>query len=140
MPPPQVQSERKPEEAVTPQANAPQAQQADGGNIVGREERIEYRDQNGNLLNDDQVKALMSEGKAKFETKYETRTRLVDEAGNEVQPVAPPHPDVEGAEPETPAQPEQKSGEPANASAVFSKWNESQNKAQPASDASEATR
>lgn len=57
-----------------------------------------------------------------FQTKYETRTRLVDESGNEVsiivdgesppsaQPmadgrisegVAPPHPDVEGADPQT---------------------------------------
>ena len=57
------------------------------------------------MLNDEQVKAL--EGKVEFKTRYETRTRVVDDAGNEVpvpadqlagHGVAPPHPDVEGAE------------------------------------------
>ncbi|KAI2467875.1 glycosyltransferase family 39 protein [Annulohypoxylon bovei var. microspora] len=76
--------------------------------VVGREERVEYRDQNGNLLNEEQVKAL--EGKVEFKTKYETRTRVVDANGNEVEVpidelaaagVAPPHPDVEGANQET---------------------------------------
>jgi len=46
------------------------------------EEKVEFRDENGNLLNEDQVKAM--EGKVSFSTRYETRTRLVDEAGNEV--------------------------------------------------------
>ena len=46
------------------------------------EEKIEYRDEDGNLLDDEQVKAL--EGKVSFSTRYETRTRLVDEDGNEV--------------------------------------------------------
>lgn len=46
------------------------------------EEKIEYRDEEGNLLDEDQVRAL--EGKVSFQTRYETRTRLVDEAGNEV--------------------------------------------------------
>ena len=46
------------------------------------EEKIEYRDEDGNLLDEDQVRAL--EGKISFSTRYETRTRLVDEAGNEV--------------------------------------------------------
>ncbi|KAF2724755.1 glycosyltransferase family 39 protein [Polychaeton citri CBS 116435] len=46
------------------------------------EERIEFRDENGNLLDEEQVKAL--EGKVSFSTRYETRTRLVDEFGNEV--------------------------------------------------------
>jgi dolichyl-phosphate-mannose-protein mannosyltransferase len=53
------------------------------GNVEGvMEEKIEYRDEDGNLLNDEQVAAL--EGKVSFQTRYETRTRLVDEAGNEV--------------------------------------------------------
>jgi len=46
------------------------------------EEKIEFRDENGNLLDEEQVKQL--EGKVSFSTRYETRTRLVDQAGNEV--------------------------------------------------------
>jgi dolichyl-phosphate-mannose-protein mannosyltransferase len=49
---------------------------------VVSEEKVEFRDENGNLLNEEQVKAL--EGKVSFSTRYETRTRLVDEAGNEI--------------------------------------------------------
>lgn len=72
---------------------------------------MEYRDQDGNILDPEQVKAL--EGKVEFKTKYETRTRVVDESGNEVPmpeggwpadfspDVAPPHPDVEGVNSET---------------------------------------
>lgn len=73
---------------------------------MAKEERIEYRDQNGNLLDEEQVKAL--EGKVEFKTKYETRTRVIDADGNEVAGqageeagVAPPHPDVEGANQQT---------------------------------------
>ena len=81
--------------------------------LLHSEERVEYRDQDGNLLNEEQVKAL--EGKVEFKTRYETRTRVVDAQGNEVllppgeqappvqeqeqaaaAGVAPPHPDVEG--------------------------------------------
>lgn len=46
------------------------------------EEKIEYRDENGVLLDEDQVKEL--EGKVSFSTRYETRTRLVDPQGNEI--------------------------------------------------------
>ena len=46
------------------------------------EEKVEYRDENGNLLDEEQVRAL--QGKVSFSTRYETRTRLVDEAGNEI--------------------------------------------------------
>jgi dolichyl-phosphate-mannose-protein mannosyltransferase len=73
--------------------------------LVSREEKIEYRDQDGNLLNEEQVKAL--EGKVSFKTRYETRTRLVDAQGKEINSpgeaggVAPPHPDVEGVDRET---------------------------------------
>lgn len=83
---------------VTPQASADVS-------ILSKEEKIEYRDQDGNLLNEEQVAAL--EGKVSFSTRYETRTKLVDEAGNEIsessagaEGIAPPHPDVD-REPET---------------------------------------
>ena len=79
--------------------------------VVSKEERIEYRDEHGNLLDEAAVKAL--EGKVSFKTRYETRTRVIDAQGNEVYDalvdqhevdgpgVAPPHPDVEGRNPET---------------------------------------
>lgn len=82
---------------------------AEQARIVAQEERVEYRDQDGNLLDADQVKEL--EGKVEFKTRYETRTRIIDEQGNEVledddeEPetefVAPPHPDVQGVDQET---------------------------------------
>ncbi|KAH9818536.1 glycosyltransferase family 39 protein, partial [Teratosphaeria destructans] len=62
-----------------PTAQAAQQILASGGLT---EEKIEYRDEAGNLLNPDQVKAL--EGKVSFSTRYETRTRLVDSVGNEL--------------------------------------------------------
>lgn len=76
-----------------------------GQRLVKREERIEYRDQDGNILDEEKVKAL--EGKVEFKTRYETRTRMVDSGGNEVEVpineagVAPPHPDVEGVDSQT---------------------------------------
>jgi len=100
-----------------PQAPQPPAQeivsdapkfQAQDQQIVKREESVEYRDQDGNLLDEEQVKAL--EGKVEFKTRYETKTRVLDAAGNEIEVlqeevaqagVAPPHPDVEGANSET---------------------------------------
>ena len=69
--------------------------------IAGTEEKVEYRDQDGNLLNEDQVNEL--KGKVSFKTRYETRTRLVDGAGKEVEDEgkdAPPKP--EGVDPQTP--------------------------------------
>jgi dolichyl-phosphate-mannose-protein mannosyltransferase len=127
-------SEAMPAEAVTPKQGEP--------NVVSREETVEYRDQDGNLLDEAAVQALLAEGKAKFETKYETRTRVVDEAGNEVPPVAPDHPDVQGQNPDTKGVPEQKGKSmPANAQAeAESVERERLNKAQPASDANEATK
>lgn len=50
--------------------------------VLSGEEKIEYRDEAGNILNEEQVKEL--EGKVSFSTRYETRTRLVDANGNEV--------------------------------------------------------
>ncbi|KAF2862167.1 glycosyltransferase family 39 protein [Piedraia hortae CBS 480.64] len=46
------------------------------------EERVEYRDENGRLLDAEEVQALV--GKVSFSTRYETRTRIIDEAGNEL--------------------------------------------------------
>ncbi|KAH6855306.1 Dolichyl-phosphate-mannose-protein mannosyltransferase-domain-containing protein [Chaetomium sp. MPI-CAGE-AT-0009] len=107
--------QQKPQEGKADVSGAPVA---DGKRLLHTEERVEYRDQDGNLLDEEQVKAL--EGKVEFKTRYETRTRVVDAQGNEIllpageQPaeaqekdqaaaagVAPPHPDVEGANSET---------------------------------------
>ncbi|RMJ17292.1 hypothetical protein BHE90_013521 [Fusarium euwallaceae] len=97
----------KQEEAVISGAPEPAVEHR----VVAKEEKVEYRDQDGNLLDPEQVKAL--EGKVEFKTKYETKIRVVDENGQEVQEpeggwpadidagVAPPHPDVEGVNSET---------------------------------------
>lgn len=109
--PPVQQEQKQPEEVVSekPQVSVPV--QADELPVVSKEERIEFRDENGRVLDEAEVKAL--EGKVSFKTRYETRTRIVDSAGNELheslvdareaeeQGVAPPHPDVEGRNPET---------------------------------------
>ncbi|KAK2064902.1 dolichyl-phosphate-mannose-protein mannosyltransferase [Colletotrichum caudatum] len=129
----------QPQEAV--QSEAP------GQKVLSREEKVEYRDQNGNLLNEEQVKAL--EGKVEFKTKYETRTRVVDANGNEVQMpeggwpqelgqdqggnVAPPHPDVQGVDPETKAKVDE-SVAPKVAESVQGQKEAEQKKAKPASD------
>ena len=96
----------------------PIAAVAPGHSVLSREEKVEYRDQDGNLLDEEQVKAL--EGKVSFKTRYETRTRMVDAQGNEVpmpeeSAVAPPHPDVEGVDPETVGIPEQEAKVAPNA-------------------------
>jgi dolichyl-phosphate-mannose-protein mannosyltransferase len=62
---------------VTPRGNSPIVPEG-----ATTEEKVEFRDENGNLLDEEQVKAM--EGKVSFSTRYETRTRLVDEAGNEI--------------------------------------------------------
>ena len=46
---------------------------------VDPDELVEYRDQDGNLLDEEQVKAL--EGQVEFATKYETRYRVLDADG-----------------------------------------------------------
>ncbi|POS87721.1 glycosyltransferase family 39 protein [Erysiphe pulchra] len=53
-----------------------------GQSIISREKRVEYRDQAGNILNEEQVKSFR--GKVNFKTRYETRTRLVDAQGIEI--------------------------------------------------------
>jgi dolichyl-phosphate-mannose-protein mannosyltransferase len=120
-----------------------------GQSVISREEKIEYRDQDGNLLDPEQVKAL--EGKVSFQTKYETRTRLVDTAGNEINPddvaVAPPHPDVDNVDRETVGIPDKESqAAPASQSDAEKDQvkeaaveNAKTGEAKPASEAQEAT-
>lgn len=135
MPGQKVDSERKDDVAVSQKAGQPE--------FIAQEEHVEYRDQDGNLLDEAQVADLLAEGKASFQTKYETRTRMVDEFGNEVNAsgVAPDHPDVEGQNPDTKGVPEEKGrSQPADAKAGGSVKKEDDGKAKPASDASEATK
>lgn len=76
--------------AVTPEAQAPPSS-------------VEYRDENGNLVAPEVVSSMAAEG-AEIKTEHEVRTKTVDAAGNEVvepQAVHPPHPDVEGRNPNT---------------------------------------
>ncbi|KAE9969078.1 hypothetical protein BLS_005516 [Venturia inaequalis] len=103
---------------VTPESDNPpppppppppqQAPQAGVERVINREEKVEFRDENGRLLGPEEVEKLKD--KVIFQTRYETRTRIIDAAGNEVyeepvdgapQQVAPPHPDVEGPNPST---------------------------------------
>lgn len=70
-------------------------------------DKVEFRDQHGNLLDPEQVKEL-EEQDIKFQTKVETKTQIVDEAGEIIEMragesagVHPPHPDVEGRNPNT---------------------------------------
>ena len=135
---------------VTPQPPQPPAPSS----LISREERIEYRDQDGNLLDEAQVKAM--EGEVSFKTRYETRTRIVDAYGNEisegiVEGVAPPHPDVEGRNPETAGgQPgsDEARDQPATADAKedvgkerkVEKGQKQDGKPRPASEGNEATR
>ncbi|KAG6254202.1 hypothetical protein E4U24_007664 [Claviceps purpurea] len=118
-----------------------------GHKIVGQEEKVEYRDQDGNLLSEEQVKEL--EGKVKFETKHETRTRVVDDQGVEVPPpeggwpadmagVAPPHPDVQGVDRETVKDGQSEPPQDVAASRDGEKEAE-RAKAKPASEGQEAT-
>ena len=135
------QQQVSPQEHVTPQAAVDQAS-------LHREEKVEYRDQDGNLLNEEQVAAL--EGKVSFQTRYETKTRVVDAEGNEVEDssagTAPPHPADQ--EPETAAdQPENDGREyPATVSPEDDLSKEKSvkknddGKPRPASEAKDATR
>lgn len=119
---------------------------------IRREEKVEYRDQDGNLLNEEQVSSL--EGKVSFQTRYETRTRIIDAAGKEIadglagaEGFAPPHPDVD-REPETVVNPSENDERdyPATASPESdldkekSVEKEDGNKPRPGSEGREATK
>jgi dolichyl-phosphate-mannose-protein mannosyltransferase len=112
--PQEAKQEEKKDQVVSekPEVSAAPPPPAKDLPVVSKEERIEYRDENGRVLNDEEVAALA--GKVSFKTRYETRTRILDAQGNEIyeglvdarEPaeehgVAPPHPDAEGRNPET---------------------------------------
>ncbi|TQW01209.1 hypothetical protein V2A60_002216 [Cordyceps javanica] len=118
--------------------------------IISQEEKIEFRDQDGNLLSDEEVAEL--QGKVEFQTKYETKTRVVDDNGAEVPApeggwdgkiggagVAPPHPDVDGVDEKTVAGKDASAGQEVAASRDGEKEAEG-SKAKPASEGKEATR
>jgi dolichyl-phosphate-mannose-protein mannosyltransferase len=115
------EEEKKRDEMVSemPAVSAPPVADPDDLPILSQEERVEFRDENGRILDEEEVAAL--EGKVSFKTRYETRTRIVDGEGHEVYEslvdarevdgqdapgVAPPHPEIEGQNPETESIPE----------------------------------
>lgn len=103
------QQQQQQDQAQVPAAEIPQQQQPEDQAAVtqptlsGSVARVEYRDQHGNVLPEDVVASLRAEGKVKFETRYESRSKL--EHAQEIPIVdgqlAPPHPDVQGQNPET---------------------------------------
>lgn len=90
----EVHQEENPAPSVTPEAQP---------SLKGKKARVEYRDENGSVLPESLVSALRQNEKVKFETRFEYRSRLAN--GHEVDvvdgKVAPPHPDVEGQNPQT---------------------------------------
>lgn len=133
------EQEEAPEANVTPKAHKP-----------GTKARVEYRDQNGNLLDEEFVNQLAKEGKVQFETRHETQTRLehaheVDMVDGKVAPPAPPappHPDVEGQNPETVGkEPPVVEDGPASAAGQGSPLGQEERspEAKPASEGNEAT-
>ncbi|KAL4894150.1 Dolichyl-phosphate-mannose-protein mannosyltransferase-domain-containing protein [Aspergillus ambiguus] len=144
--PPQAQQQQQEKQEQQMQAGQEQAQVTPKAEPPRPKARVEYRDQNGNLLDEDVVASLAAEGKVSFETRHETKTqlangRLVDMVDGKVAPPAPPHPDVEGQNPET-LQKEQApvEGGPASAAGDESSADEQKSpKAKPASEGNEAT-
>lgn len=70
---------------MTPKADAKEAVINDAEQQISNrkvEEKVEYRDQNGKIMNEEEVKAL--EGKVSFSTRYETRTRVLDADGKQL--------------------------------------------------------
>ena len=83
-PPPPGAEDPKQDVLVTP--GKPNPPPGAGGKQFATEEKIEYRDEDGNLLNEAQVAAIKAgSASVSFSTRYETRTRVVDEFGNEVE-------------------------------------------------------
>ena len=104
----QSQEENQSNEVISeqPAVSEPPANIVNDLPVISKEERVEFRDENGRVLDPNEVEAL--QGEVSFKTRYETRTRVVDSDGNEIMEslvdaheveesgVAPPHPDVEG--------------------------------------------
>ncbi|EER38702.1 dolichyl-phosphate-mannose-protein mannosyltransferase [Histoplasma capsulatum var. duboisii H88] len=108
---------------------------------------VVYRDQHGNILNEEQVAMLEKNGNVSFETRYETKTRIIDAQGREVngEQLAPYHPDAEGQNPETAGQGGMVGEVPINKPASVpgdekSVEREDDGKPRPASEGNEATK
>lgn len=108
-PPKQEKEEKREQKPAEHESEAPVITSSSSPKIQGTQARVEYRDQQGNILDEALVESLRKEGKVSFETRHETRTRL--EHGHLMDvvdgKVAPPHPDVEGQNPETQDKPEE---------------------------------
>jgi dolichyl-phosphate-mannose-protein mannosyltransferase len=149
-----------PEVAADPKADSKAKEQVTPGQAaegVVVEEAVEYRDEKGNLLNEEQAKEL--EGKVSFSTKHAARNVTVDSKGRSMRKEvnandgaiqgsshAPAHPDAE-MQPETSQdRPEAHDGDkPASASPEDDIKKEKsaekdKGKPKPASDAKPATK
>ncbi|KAJ5692189.1 Dolichyl-phosphate-mannose--protein mannosyltransferase 1 [Penicillium macrosclerotiorum] len=128
-------------------SEAAAAQVQEPPKLSGSVARVEYRDQHGNVLDESLVSSLRAEGKVKFETRYESRSKLGENA-QEIPIVngqlAPPHPDVEGQNPETASAPGDSvpPEKPASVAQGNEQSTESPNspEAKPASEGNEATK
>lgn len=106
---PQVQQQEQQQQ----QADAAEEQEqaaVTSPKLAGTMARVEYRDQNGNILDENLVASLRADGKVKFETRWEPNSRLenaheIPIVDGQLAPQAPPHPDVEGQNPETNGEP-----------------------------------
>jgi dolichyl-phosphate-mannose-protein mannosyltransferase len=111
--------------------------------VIGKIESVEYRDQDGNILNEEQVASLAKAGSVSFQTRYETRTKLVDAQGRELgeEVHAPHHPDAEGQNPETFGQggDELPGDKPASVIGDEKSVQRDEGKPKPASEGNEAT-
>ncbi|CAN6595731.1 dolichyl-phosphate-mannose--protein mannosyltransferase 1 [Trichomonascus vanleenenianus] len=59
--------------------------------LLDQVNKVEYRDPEGNLLNEDEVQRLVAEGLVELQTQYTQKSRFYDQQGNEIDPS-----DVEG--------------------------------------------
>lgn len=161
-PPPQVPPQVPQQEPPQAQQQEPQVQEgqpqaqvspelADEAAVTslklsGSKARVEYRDQHGNVLPEDLVASLRADGKVKFETRWESQSRLQN--AHEIPIIdgqlAPPHPDVQGQNPETASSPED--SVPPERPASVAEGNErsvekdNSPEAKPASEGNEATK
>lgn len=155
-PPVQQQQEEEKQELKreNPQEEAPEAEENESAKVTkeaqpslrGKKARVEFRDQDGNVLDESLVAQLQQQGKVSIESRFEYRSRLAN--GHEVDiidgKVAPPHPDVEGQNPETIGRKDQWPVEdipaPAAAEKESSAGQESSSRQpEPASEGNEAT-
>ena len=118
-PKPPVADDPKEDVIVTPKAAGLEDIPRDVPGAGHTEERVEYRDENGKLLDESEVQAL--EGKVSFSTRYETRTRVLDADGNQIyEEVVDDHAGTiaDAPNPETPGLPEGKASDKPAANPV----------------------